>query len=83
MTIDTLKEEIHTTLGTTKKSFDLGELRILAVLFLLLRPVPVRHPSCGCDSAISRSRWPETLADNILIWFTLEFTKTYLGEKDA
>ncbi|KAH7377090.1 hypothetical protein B0T11DRAFT_347438 [Plectosphaerella cucumerina] len=36
MTIDDLKEQIETTVGTTKKSFYLGELRTLAVLFLLL-----------------------------------------------
>ncbi|KAK2471166.1 hypothetical protein H9L39_17397 [Fusarium oxysporum f. sp. albedinis] len=35
MTID-LKEQIGETVSTTKKSFDLAELRILAVLFLLL-----------------------------------------------
>ncbi|KZL74300.1 C2H2 finger domain protein [Colletotrichum tofieldiae] len=36
MTIDDLKQQIETTLSTIKKSFKLGELRILAVLFLLL-----------------------------------------------
>ena len=56
MTIDKLKDEIHTTLSTTQKSFDLGERHILAVLFLLLlAPAGARPTSfCGCDSEISR-----------------------------
>lgn len=36
MTLDDLKLHIETTLRTTSKDFKLGELRILAVLFLLL-----------------------------------------------
>ena len=36
MTIDNLKQHIEKTLSTTRKSFKLGELRILAVPFLLL-----------------------------------------------
>lgn len=36
MTLQDLKDQIETTLGTTEKSFKLRELRILAVLFLLL-----------------------------------------------
>jgi len=36
MTIDNLEQQIETTLSMTKKSFKIGELRILAVLFLLL-----------------------------------------------
>lgn len=36
MTIDDLKLQVETTLRTMEKSFRLGELRILNVLFLLL-----------------------------------------------
>ncbi|KAF3357738.1 hypothetical protein VdG1_05690 [Verticillium dahliae VDG1] len=36
MIINDLKEQIEKTVSTTKKSFDLGELRILLILFLLL-----------------------------------------------
>lgn len=88
MTIDTLKEEIHTTLSTTKKLFDLSELHILAMLFLLLLT-----PASACPTSILRLRFsdiqvmvarnPGRGPYNILIWFTLEFTKTYLGEKDV
>jgi hypothetical protein len=88
MTIDTLKEEIHTTLSTTKKSFELGEIRILAVLFLLLlapagaRPTSILRLRYG-DIEVMLARDPDGGPHNLLLWFTLEFTKTYLGEKDA
>ena len=36
MTLEDLKLQIETTLQTTHKDFKLGEMRILAVLFLLL-----------------------------------------------
>ncbi|KAK0613159.1 hypothetical protein B0T17DRAFT_400699 [Bombardia bombarda] len=55
MTIDNLKQQVEETLGTTKKSFRLGELRILCVLFspvarshrrssYLGPPPPLRRP---------------------------------------
>lgn len=72
MTIDTLKEEIHTTLSTTKKSFDLGELRILAVLFLLLfapasaRPISILRLRFG-DIQVMVARSPGGGPYNILI----------------
>ena len=88
MTIDTLKEEILTMLSTTKKSFELGEIRILAVLFLLLlapagaRPTSILRLRYG-DIEVMLARDPDGGPHNLLLWFTLEFTKTYLGEKDA
>lgn len=88
MTIDNLKEQIHETLGTTKKSFHLGEMRILAVLFLLLlapagsRPMSILKLRYG-DIGVVLSRDPDGGPHNLLIRFTLEFTKTYLGAKDA
>ncbi|KAJ9130381.1 DUF3435 domain protein, partial [Pleurostoma richardsiae] len=36
MTIDSLRDQVETTLSTTEKSFELGQIRILAALFLLL-----------------------------------------------
>ncbi|KAH0593457.1 hypothetical protein MHUMG1_08915 [Metarhizium humberi] len=88
MTINDLKEQIETTLSTTKKSFDLGELRILAVLFLLLlapagsRPTSILRLRFG-DIRVALARDPEGGPHKILIRFTLEFTKSYLGTKDA
>lgn len=88
MTIDNLEQQIETTLSTTKKSFKIGEMRILAVLFLLLlapagaRPTSILRLRFG-DLVIVLARDPEGGPHNILLKFTLAFTKTYLGEKDA
>lgn len=88
MTIEDLKKQIETTISTTKKSFKLGELRILAVLFLLLlapagaRPTSILRMRFG-DIRLVLARDPEGGPHNILIRFTLAFTKTYLGVKDA
>ncbi len=88
MTTDDLKLQIETTLGTTKKSFKLGELRILAVLFLLLlapagaRPTSILRLRFG-DLHPVLARDPEGGPPKILIWFSLAFTKTYLGEKEV
>lgn len=88
MTIDGLKEQIQTTLSTPRKSFRVGELRILAVLYLLLLAPSGSRPSALLrlrfgDIRVVLSRDPEGGPLRILIWFTLEFTKTYLGQKDA
>jgi hypothetical protein len=45
MTIDSLKEQIYTTLSILRKSFKLEELRILAMLFLLLLALSGSQPS--------------------------------------
>lgn len=88
MTIDDLKEQIETTISTTKKSFELGELRILAVLYLLLlapagaRPTSILRLRFG-DIRVSLARDPKGGPHRLLIRFTLAFTKTYLGVKDA
>ncbi|PMB71342.1 hypothetical protein BM221_003809 [Beauveria bassiana] len=87
MTIKDLEEQIEETLSTPRKSFKLGELRILAVLFLLLiapagsRPQSVlRMRFKDIDLVLAKD--PEGGPINILLRFTLEFTKTYLGLKD-
>ena len=88
MTIDNPKEQIKTTLSTTRKSFKLGELLILAVLFLLLlapagaRPTSILRLRFG-DIRLALGRDPEGGPHKLLIRFTLAFTKTYLGTKDA
>ncbi|KAI3340357.1 C2H2 finger domain protein [Ustulina deusta] len=86
MTTDDLKLQIETTLGTTKKSFKLGELRILAVLFLLLlapagaRPTSILRLRFG-DLHPVLARDLEGGPPKILIWFSLAFIKIYFGEK--
>ncbi|CAJ2505567.1 Uu.00g129610.m01.CDS01 [Anthostomella pinea] len=88
MTIDDLKAQIETTLSTTRKSFDLGELRILTVLYLLFlapagsRPQSILRLRFG-DIRVVLARDPDGGPHKLLIKFTLEFTKTYLGTKDA
>jgi hypothetical protein len=88
MSISDLEEQIYTTLGTTKKSFRLGEVRIYAVLFLLfVAPAGARPESVLMmrfqDLRLVLARDPEGGPHNIYIRFTLAFLKTYLGLKDA
>ncbi|KXH36374.1 C2H2 finger domain-containing protein [Colletotrichum salicis] len=87
MTIDDLKQQIETTLSTTKKSFKLGELRILAVLFLLLLAPAGSRPEATLnlrfkDIRVVLARDPEGGPHKLLLRFTPEFTKSYLGEKE-
>jgi len=88
MTIDDLKERLETTITTTEKLFDLGELRILAALFLLLiapfgsRPTAILRLRFG-DLRVILARDPEGGPHKLLARFSPEFTKTYLGIKDA
>ena len=88
MTVDTLKDQIETTLSTTKKLFDLGELRIYAVLFLLLlapggaRPESIVQLRFG-DIRVILARDPEGGPNNLMLRFTPKFTKTYLGAKES
>ncbi|KAL2272538.1 hypothetical protein FJTKL_06333 [Diaporthe vaccinii] len=88
MTLDDLKLHIETTLRTTNKDFKLGELRILAVLFLLLlapqgsRPqsilnVRFRHIDVLLIRDPDNRRGPPRLT----IRLRLEGTKTYRGSK--
>jgi Protein of unknown function (DUF3435) len=88
MTTETLKDQIETTLSTTKKSFDLGELRIYAALFHLLLAPGGSRPECilmlrFMDIRVTLARDPEGGPNNVLLKFTPEFTKTYLGAKEG
>ncbi|KAF4480421.1 hypothetical protein CGGC5_v011005 [Colletotrichum fructicola Nara gc5] len=81
------EEQIETTLSTTKKSFKLGELRILAVLYLLLLAPAGSRPKATLDLRfkdvkVALARDPEGGPHKLLVRFTPEFTKTYLGEKE-
>lgn len=87
MSIDDLKGEISTIISTTTKSFRLGELRILTVLYFLLlaptgsRPAAILHLRFG-DMSLALARDPDGGPPNVLIRFTPTFTKSYLGTKD-
>lgn len=88
MTVETLKDHAQTTLSTTQKLFHLGELRILTVLFhLLLAPGGSRPESIlllrYSDIRVTLARDPEGGPHNLMVRFTPEFTKTYLGAKES
>ncbi|CCF41454.1 C2H2 finger domain-containing protein [Colletotrichum higginsianum] len=86
MTIDQLKEHNKETLSTTRKMFGLGEVRILAVLFVLLvAPASARRRAIARlrfgDIRVVLARDPEGGPHKLLIRFTPKFTKEYLGAK--
>lgn len=86
MTLADLKLQLATTVRTTEKSFRLGEVRMLAVLYLLLlapagsRPQSILSLRFG-DIGILLSRDPHGGPHRLLIKFSLNFTKRYLGKK--
>lgn len=86
MSMDDLEFQADTTIGTTRKKFQIGEHRILALLFLLLiAPSGSRPEALLClrygDIKLVLSRDPGGGPHKILIRFTLHFTKTFLGPK--
>ncbi|KAH8742810.1 hypothetical protein F5883DRAFT_56281 [Diaporthe sp. PMI_573] len=88
MTIEDLKQHIETTLGTIMKSFKLGELCILTILFLLLLAITGSRLEAILklwfkDIKVALVRDLEGGPHKLLPRFTPEFTKTYLGEKDV
>lgn len=86
MTIAGLKVQIETTLRTTEKAFKLEELRVLAVLYLLLlAPAGARPASilklCFGDIRGLLVRDPNKGPHRLVVKFTLSFTKRYLVPK--
>ncbi|CCF42280.1 C2H2 finger domain-containing protein [Colletotrichum higginsianum] len=86
MTIDQLKQHIEETLSTTRKMFEVGEVRILAVLFVLLvAPAGARRRAIARlrfrDIRVVLARDPQGGPHKLLIRFTPKFTKEYLGAK--
>lgn len=88
MTVEDLEKQAETTIGTTKKTFRIGEHRIYALLFLLFilpsgsRPQALIFLRYG-DLNIYLVRDPEGGPHRTLIGFKLHFTKTFLGEKET
>lgn len=86
MSIDDLKDQNQTTIATTEKSFILGEMRVLAVLYTLLlspagsRPMSILKMTFG-DLSFAKAVDPEGGPHQILIRFSLRFTKRWLGPK--
>lgn len=88
MTIEDLKLQIETTLLTTERSFKLGEARVLAVLFLLLLAPHGSRPGSilalqykHIEIVLLRDPEDPKRAPRLAVRLSLEFTKTYLGEK--
>ncbi|KAI0448570.1 C2H2 finger domain protein [Xylaria acuta] len=88
MSLQDLKDQIETTLKTTEKSFKLGELRILAVLFLLfLAPQGARPTSIlklkftDINLLLVRDPADPGGAPRLLIRLSMPYTKRYLGPK--
>ncbi|KAK1457517.1 C2H2 finger domain-containing protein [Colletotrichum tamarilloi] len=86
--MEDLMQQNETTLSTTKKSFKLEEMRILAVLFLLLLTPAGPRPTATLnlrfkDIRVALARDPEGGPHKLLLRFTPEFTKTYLGERNS
>ena len=86
MTLQDLKDQIQTTLSTTKKSFKLGKLRILTVLFLLLlapqgaRPTSILMLKFGnIKLALIRDPANPTGPPRLVISLSMRYTKQYLG----
>ncbi|KAH6955707.1 hypothetical protein BKA56DRAFT_638131 [Ilyonectria sp. MPI-CAGE-AT-0026] len=88
MTIENLEKQAKKTIKTTKMRFRIGEHRIYTVLFLLLiapsgsRPTALLFLRYG-DLDIALARDPEGGPHSILIRFKLQFTKTFLGDKEV
>lgn len=86
MTLQGLTIQIDTTFRTTEKSFKVGEVRILTVLcLLLLAPAGSRITFIMSlrfgDLEVVLARDPKGGPHKLLIKFTLNFTKRYLGQK--
>lgn len=86
MTIDDLKLQLDTILRTTEKSFKLGELRILAILYLLLLAPAGSRPRSILnirfkDIRVLLVRDPNHGPHRLLIKISLRHTKRYLGAK--
>lgn len=88
MPVEDLTLIVLTALRTTKKQFDIGRQRIQLYLFLLLAGFTVNRPSAVLalryrHIRVSLLRDPEGGPHRLLLEFTFEFTKTFLGMKEA
>ncbi|KAF3768443.1 hypothetical protein M406DRAFT_71451 [Cryphonectria parasitica EP155] len=88
MTTDDLRRQIETTLRTTEKAFKLGEIRVLAVLYLLMLAPAGSRP--GAILALKFKHLEVLLVRSpadpdgqllVVIRMSLEHTKEYMGQK--
>ncbi|KAH8787515.1 C2H2 finger domain protein [Hyaloscypha sp. PMI_1271] len=88
MYVEDLAEYLQTNLTTTKKRFTHGRQRIQLALFCQLAGFSGNRPSALLklryrDIVVTLLRDPNSGPHRILIEFTCEFTKQFLGTKDA
>lgn len=88
MHVEDLAEYLQTTLTTTKKRFTHGRQRMQQILFGQLAGFSGNRPQALLnlryrDIVVTLLRDPDGGRHRILIEFTCEFTKQFLGVKDA
>lgn len=88
MFVEDLLPVLETALRTTEKRFDLGRHRIELCLFLQLAGFTVNRSSAILalqykHIMMTVLRDPEGGPHRLLLEFTFEFTKEYLGMKEA
>ncbi|KAI2959645.1 hypothetical protein CBS147352_10781 [Aspergillus niger] len=88
MDVEDLAKVVETTVSTTKKKFGHGRHRIELALFLQLAGLTTNRPQAILDLRyrhirVSLLRDPQGGPHRIIIEFTFEFTKEWLGTKDA
>ncbi|KAL4891366.1 hypothetical protein BDV59DRAFT_203545 [Aspergillus ambiguus] len=88
MDVEDLTKVVETTVSTTKKKFGHGRHRIELALFLQLAGLTTNRPQAILNLRyrhihVSMLRDPQGGPHRIIIEFTFEFTKEWLGAKDA
>lgn len=88
MDVEDLTKVVETTVSTTKKKFGHGRHRIELALFLQLAGLTTNRPQAILNLRyrhiqVSLLRDPQGGPHRIVIEFTFEFTKEWLGSKDA
>lgn len=88
MDVEDLAKVVETTISTTEKKFGHGRHRIELGLFLQLAGLTTNRPQAILELRyrhiqVSLLRDPQGGPHRIIIEFTFEFTKEWLGAKDA
>jgi hypothetical protein len=88
MDVQDLAKVVETTISTTEKKFGHGRHRIELGLFLQLAGLTTNRPQAILNLRyrhiqVSLLRDPRGGPHRIVIEFTFEFTKEWLGAKDA
>jgi hypothetical protein len=87
MYVEDQKEVLRTNLTTTEKRYKHGRIRMEIQLFLQLAGFTASRPDallklCYRHIAATLLRDPEGGPNRVLLEFTFEFTKDFLGAKD-